>query len=890
MNPNLTPEQRADLVIAQMTLEQTVQQLSNDVRPLQEPANRPPGCEFERIARYIHGIPELGIPSVRMTNGGTGLRGGSCLPQPEATAVPSASAIGASFSRDMARQLGDVLGNEAKLWGHQVLLGPLMNLVRHPYGGRNFDFPGEDPYLSGVISVETIKGIQAQGAHAVPKHVVGNEQETSRNDGDSVIPPRALHELYLLPFEMSAKDGEMAGVMCAYNRLNGVSSCSNRELLTTTMREQWGWQGYVVTDRRALHDLAPSIKAGVDWELAHETPHYYSLEPQEGNSRQGPSEGISAALQNGSITIADIDQMLRRRYTQMFKFGHFDTNFDVTYEASPDFIAHGLVAREIAEQRIVLLKNENAFLPLSAANLESVALIGATWFAGMAKMAPLSLSGENANVDAPYTVTPKQGLENVLRSLGSAATVTYESGGGTGTRADIGRAVDLARRSNIVIVMVGDNPYESCDLTPGLPIVPPPDKNVCAAGTEPLPPDEVDPSTPGESENTDQEALMEALTADPAIAQKMVVVLKTQGSLLMPWLDRVPALVEAWYPGQEDGNAVANVLFGLRNPSGKLPMTFGTSEREAAYSTPEQFPGVLEPGPPWSPDPVHSPRYIEDLQMGYRWYEANGVTPLFPFGFGLSYTTFAYSGLSVAGSVNAQTGQPVLTVSYTVTNTGNRQGAEASQVYLTLPPAAGQPSKRLVGFEKVDLMPGESRQVTVTIDGAASNHPFSYWVPANNAPVPGWSNGQWQTAPGDYTVHVGTSSADTPLVATVSLAGGGTTGTPAGCTTTQPGAGWVCVNGGWLPPGHPGAAGAPTTPTTPTGPSSCQSTQPGTGWVCVNGGWLPPGHPLAVGTPPTMPTAPSSCQTPPPGTGWVCVNGGWLPPGHPLAGGGNRDE
>src|SRR5688572_11482714 len=389
MDTSLTPEQRADLLIPQMTLEEKVQQLSNDVLPLRDPDNRPPGCRYERVARYIHRIPELRIPSVRMTNGGTRLRGGSCLPQPEATAVPSASAIGASFNPDLARQLGYVLGDEARLWGHQVLLGPLMNLVRHPYGGRNFDFPSEDPYLSGVMSVETIKGIQAEGVHAIPKHIVGNEQETDRNNGNSVIPPRALPELYLLPFEMSAKDGEMAGVMCAYNQLNGVSACSNRELLTTTMREQWGWQGYVVTDRRALHDLASSIKAGVDWELAHETPHYYALEPKPGNSRQGPSEGIRAALEAGTITIADIDQMLRRRYVQMFKFGHFDTDFDVMYEAAPDFVTNRLVARRIAEEGLVLLKNENAFLPLTTTNLESIALIGATWFAGMAKMAPL---------------------------------------------------------------------------------------------------------------------------------------------------------------------------------------------------------------------------------------------------------------------------------------------------------------------------------------------------------------------------------------------------------------------------------------------------------------------------------------------------------------------
>jgi beta-glucosidase len=239
--------------------------------------------------------------------------------------------------------------------------------------------------------------------------------------------------------------------------------------------------------------------------------------------------------------------------------------------------------------------------------------------------------------------------------------------------------------------------------------------------------------------------------------------------VLMPWLAQVPALVEAWYPGQEDGNAVANILFGLRNPSGKLPMTFGNSEREAAHATTEQFPGVLVDPPHWLNVKRLSVQYSEGLQMGYRWYEANNATPVFPFGFGLSYTTFAYSDLSVAPTVDTQTGRAVLTITYAITNTGTRQGAEASQVYLTLPAEAAQPSKRLVGFHKVDLMPGVSEQVTLTIDSSASNHPLSYWVPENDAPVTGWGNGSWSTASGDYTVHVGTSSADTPLEQTINV-------------------------------------------------------------------------------------------------------------------------
>jgi beta-glucosidase len=886
MNTALSPEQRADLLLAQMTLQQKVEQLSNDVRPAEDAANRPPGCKFQIIGRHIQGIPELGIPTVRMTNGGTGLRGGDCLPEPTATGVPSANATAATFNPELGRQLGDVLGDETRLHGHQVLLGPTMNLVRHPYGGRNYDNPSEDPYLSGVMSVETVKGIQAHGIHSVPKHIVGNEQETDRETGDSVIPPRALHEIYLLPFEMSVKDAQVASMMCAYNRLNGVSACSDGELLDTMLRQQWGFQGYVITDRRALHDLAPSIKAGVDWELAHITPHYYSLDPQPATSRQGSSEGIRAALQDGSITMSDIDQMLRRRYIQMFTLGQFDTNFDALFAATPDFVTHGLIAREIAQQGIVLLKNQNNFLPLNAAPLHSVALIGATWFAGMAKMAPLSLKGENANVNAPYTVTPRQGLENVLRSLGSAATVRYESGGGTGTKADRDKAVALASKSDLVIVMVGDNPYEKCDReTLGLPIVPPADANFC--GWDELTPGEYTLPAPARGKGTDQEALMAELTADPAIAQKMVVVLKTSGMVLMPWLDKVPALLEAWYPGQEDGNVVANVLFGLRNPSGKLPMTFGNSEREAAYATPEQFPGVWGPPPPWSKDETLSPQYSEDLQVGYRWYEANNVTPLFPFGFGLSYTTFAYSGLSVA-STTGQSGQPALTVTYTITNTGNREGAEASQVYVTLPAAAGEPSKRLVGFQKVDLAPGASQPVTVTIDGAASNHPFSYWVPQTNAATAGWSNGSWTTAAGDYTISVGGSSTDTRLVQTVALSGATPSSQPGTCTTIQPAPDWVCVNGGWLPPGMAPAPGSPGPPPTPSG--NCSTVRPGPDWVCVNGGWLPPGIAPAAGAPGQAPTPVGSCSTVRPGPDWVCVNGGWLPPGHPLVIGASRFE
>lgn len=946
MDASLTPEQRADLLIAQMTLEQKVQQISNDTRAARNDENRPPGCEFTQIARHIQGIPELGIPTVRMVNGGTGVRGGSCLPEPTGTALPSTPAAGATFNPELNRRMGEVLGDEARRFGHQVMLAPGMNLHRHPYGGRNYEYQSEDPYLSGVMGVEQIKGIQVHGIHANAKHFAGNEQETQRRQMATRIPARALHELYLLPFEMAVKDAMVASVMCAFPEINGVSACSNAELLDATLRDRWGFQGYVVSDRRAVHDVGPSIKAGVDWELAHITPLHYALEPQRGQRGNPGSEGIAAALEAGTITAGDIDQMLRRRYIQMFRFGHFETNFDVLFQAEPDFAAHGLVAREIAEQAIVLLKNENNVLPLNPATIGSIALIGAEWFAGEAKLPPRSIRGDNTNVVAPYTVTPQEGLENVLRSLGSPATVTYESGGGTGKKADRDRAVELARESDVVIVMVGDNPHELCDReTLRLPIVPPEDPNFC--GWDEIAPGEEDKvkedgstapdltrDDEGEFElprgprgtGTNQEALMRELVAAPGVAQKMVVVLKTEGMVLMPWLDQVPALVEAWYPGQEDGTAVANILFGLRNPSGKLPMTFGNSPREAAHATTEQFPGVFIEPPHWLNRQRLEAHYTEGLQVGYRWYEANNVTPLFPFGYGLSYTTFAYSGLSVGTTVDQQTGRTLLTVTYTITNTGERSGAEASQVYLTLPPAASQPAKRLVGFQKVDLLPGASQTVTVIIDSSASNHPLSYWVPEDAAPpttpdngapatpddgtpttpenggpsmpengapdgggqvppgngdqVPpvngtpgaGWSRGTWQMAPGEYTIHVGTSSADTPLRQAVTLP----LASPATCSPdVQPAPDWVCVNGGWLAPNHPLVNGVPGP--APTLPSTCATAPPAPDWVCVNGGWLPLGAPPVV-APGAPPDSPASCTTAPPAPDSVCVNGQWVPP------------
>ena len=471
-----------------------------------------------------------------------------------------------------------------------------------------------------------------------------------------------------------------------------------------------------------MHSTVPSILAGTGFELDFE-PEWYK------------PELIKAAIQANQIKEADIDALLRPRYALMFAYGHFDEAYDSFLPKDLD--AHARIGRSAAEGSIVLLKNDG-LLPLNA-NVRSIALIGASWFAGQATMPPRnSARDEMTNVVAPYTITPQQGLERTLKKLGSNASVIYSDGD------SLADAERVARSADIAIVMVGDNPRETLDKTTlSLPSI----------------------------QGTNQELLVpRVLAANP----NTVVVLKTEGSVLMPWLAQARALIEAWYPGQDDGDVVADALFGVTNPSGKLPVTFGNDANEAAYETAAQYPGTREEnglgGVGFDPEPGPQliANYSENLLLGYRWYEARNVKPVFPFGFGLSYTTFSYSGLELNTTSNAK-GQPVLSVSYTITNTGTRAGKEASQVYLTLPPQSGEPFKRLVGFAKVDLAPGSSQRVRVNIDCAASNHPFSYFTPADESDLSAWANGNWTTPSGQFTVSVGTSSAETPLRNTASL-------------------------------------------------------------------------------------------------------------------------
>lgn len=683
MNTSLSPQARAQLLVSAMTLDQKIEQLAGQPGPIPEL----PACG--NGSRHVPGIPALDIPTFRITNGPVGIGQSDCSPQPQATALPSALGLAASFDPSLANRYGELTGSEARTLGLDVVEGPGMDMARTGYGGRNFEYLGEDPLLAGTMADSEIQGIQSNGVIAMAKHYVLNDQEANRMTVQVQVDNRTLHEIYMTPFEMAVKDGHVDSVMCSYNLIGSTHSCDDAYTMNTVLRGQWGFTGYVQSDFGATHSTATSLNAGEDLEM--NTPVYYT------------SANIEAALANGTLSIATINQALELRYAQMFKDGIFDRPITTgTINAQAD----GAVARSIGEQSAVLLKNDGSLLPLDASKIKSIALIGQQTFAGAA----VTGGGGSSKVDPLYTVSPLQGLQNVLRQLGSHATVNQVIV--ASDNSNLAAATQAAANADVTIVMAGVVTSEGSD-RPSL-------------------------SLPG-----NQDALISAVAA---ANPHTVLVLKDGDPVLMPWVNQVPAVLEAWFPGEEDGNIVARLLFGLDNPSGKLPVTYPVSAAETPTSTPAQYPGITVNGAP-------TVYYSEGLETGYRWYATNGVRPLFPFGYGLSYTTFALNNLTVSPR-QTQSGQ--VAVGVDVTNTGSRTGADVAQVYLTYPSQAGEPSIQLRGFQKVSLRPGQTRHLTFRLDQRA----FQIWN----------SDAQdWTTVDGMYTVRVGDSSADLPLQAPVTV-------------------------------------------------------------------------------------------------------------------------
>jgi beta-glucosidase len=584
----------------------------------------------------------------------------------------------------LAESFGRVAGREVGQRGDHLLEAPGLNIVRVPENGRNFEYFSEDPFLTAQLAVSEIRGIQSQGIIAEAKHYAANNQETDRKTVNEVVDERTLREIYLPAFEASVKQGDTAAIMCAYPSVNGQFGCENTHLLKDILRGEWGFKGFVQSDYTATHTTIGAALAGLDLAMKHDV---------------WSDEAMKALVAKGDLNENVIDTMLIRRYTQMFRLGWFDHPPAVEAIAAK---ADGEIARSIAEQGAVLLKNSgkpSLLLPLDPKALHSIAVIGP--YAGAAHTG----GSGSSRVTPLYTVAPVEGIKNIVAQ---DVAVNYNDG------IDTAAAAALAKSSDVALVMVGNRDGEGRD-RPNLEL---PDN---------------------------QSQLVSAVAA---ANPRTVVILKTGGPVLMPWLDQVPAVVEAWYPGEEDGNVVANLLFGKVNFSGKLPMTFPKQEHDTPAHTPQQYPGVNG-----------TAAYSEGLKVGYRWYDAENVEPLFPFGYGLSYTSFSLAKLGVSGLlVSPMRMQPnaQVSVSFDVTNTGSRAGSDVAQVYMKFPAAAGEPPKQLKGFATVVLQPGQTQRLTVTLYERA----FSIWDTARK---------QWTVVPGEYEILVGDSSRNLPLKSKVSI-------------------------------------------------------------------------------------------------------------------------
>ena len=653
--------QRARQIVAKMTLDEKITELH--------------GVHDATRYRMVPGVPRLGIPDFHMTNGPAGVGPGGASPQPPATAMPAPIALAATWNPELARTYGKLEGEETRSLGSQLFESPDINIARVPQGGRVFESFGEDPFLAGRTAVAAIEGVQSTGIMANVKHYLANNQEADRHSVDEEIGERALREIYMPAFEAAIKEAHSASLMCAYPKVNGAFDCENDPLLNGVLKKEWGFDGFVLSDWGATHSTVPSALHGLDLEMP--TGVYFGDE-------------LRKAVNAGEVSVADLDEKLVRRFAKEIEYGDFGPQPKA--EPIPAF-EHGAVARKIAAQGMVLLKNDGEVLPLDSDKLRTVLL------AGPYAVRPETGGGGSSHVIPLYAITPYDGLSAAL-PLQIHLTVMDGS--------DIEAAAEAAKRSQVAIVMVGDQDSEGRDQSLELPKA--------------------------------QNDLIEAVAkANP----KTVVVVKSGSAILMPWLNSVAAVLEAWYPGEEDGNAVADVLFGKVNPSGKLPLTFPRSAEDTLASNPEQYPGVNGVA-----------HYSEGLDVGYRAYAAHQIAPLFPFGFGLSYTQFSFDGLKV----NQQPGSDNATVSFVVKNTGKAAGAEVAQLYLGFPEIAegNEPPLQLKGFEKVMLDPGESKTVELKLDA----HAFSYWSEKAHA---------WQAAKGEFAVMVGDSSANTPLKGTVEI-------------------------------------------------------------------------------------------------------------------------
>jgi beta-glucosidase len=654
MDATLPPAQRAGLLVAQMLLDEKIAMVHGSPGP---------------YVGNTTNINRLGIPALHLQDGPAGVADGV----QGVTALPAPILLAATWDTSLARQYGTIIGAEARGKGVHVSLGPMINLVRVPQGGRSFETFGEDPFLTAAMAAEHIRGIQSQGCIANAKHFVCNDQEDTRGNENTHVDERTLHEIYFPPFLAAVRAG--VGSICgAYNSVNGKWS-SESPLLGVVIKTMWGFDGFVECDWGANFSMQHAIDNGLDLEMPYDT-------------RFGSP--LSNSLDSGAISVSQLDEMVQRILIPMFRFGIFDNppaGTVSTVVTSPD---HAAFARNVATKGMVLLKNAGGLLPLNSASLHSIAVSGS-----VASTNPIWTGTGSAQVYLPYYDIPLNAISN---RAGTNVIITYDQGDSGGS---IAAAVEAAQQADVAIVCVGEQTGEGAD-----------------RASLSLP--------------ADQDALVSAVaSANP----HTIVVLYASAGTLTPWIDQVPAALVAWFPGQENGNPLASILFGDVNPSGKLPVTFPASSNQVPANTISQYPGTNL-----------QVFYSEGLLMGYRWYDASNLAPQFPFGHGLSYTTFDYSNLVV--SAVSPSGQ--VTIEMDLKNTGNRVGSEIAQLYLGFPPAAGEPPLQLKGFKKIFLVPGATKHVTFNLDW----EDIARWDEVAH---------QWTVPVGVFNVFVGASSRDIRL-------------------------------------------------------------------------------------------------------------------------------
>ena len=697
---SLSPDQRADLLIQAMTLDEKIHLLHGSEGPATPEV--PVKGRTNGGAGWVPAIERLGIPDINMADSALGVTLGGDESR-YSTVLPSDLGAAATWNPQLAVLYGQVIGREARDQGYNMSIGGGVNITREARNGRNFEYAGEDPILAGTTVGMLMKGVQSQHIMGDLKHYALNDQETRRDGGNSVLDKRSMRETDLLAFQIAYRISDASGFMCGYNRVNGDWDCENDYLLNQVLKKDFGFKGFVLSDWGGTHSTTKAILAGLDQEQPES--RYFGA-------------ALKKAVESGEVPVERVNDSVHRILRSMFATGAFDN------PPSPRRVVdvfRGMEdAQRIAEESIVLLKNSGNQLPLSAA-VKSIAVIGSHADVGVLS------GGGSAQVDPPgMNAVPEQPGEDrrgpkwvpssplkYIRAKAPAAKVEYNDG------TDPAAAAALAKASQVAIVFVNQPMSEGHDA--------------------------LTLSFPG-----NQDALVSAVSA---ANPHTIVVAETGGPAAMPWTHQVNAILEAWYPGINGGQAIANVLFGDVNPSGKLPVTFAKSEKDLPHPDIRGYKPV-KPGEDefanWGHRVPVDITYTEKLLVGYKWFDAQDKEPQFAFGTGLSYTTFAYSGLQAEAAGHS------VTVSFTVKNTGKRVGKEIAQVYAALPASAGEPPKRLIGWEKVDLRAGESKTVHITIDPLYLS-------------VFDEGKDRFEVVGGDYTIRAGGSSRNLPLSQSVQI-------------------------------------------------------------------------------------------------------------------------